>query len=610
MTLGPMSWLVRLARRGVMRFLGLPSGSGILFGTQTRIRLGLAVAGSFAIALLEVLALALMVPFMQLVTGGQLPAGVSSALAQIGVVTRSQQAISLVMTVFGLYVLKAGVTVAFRWWFMGVMMREQVKTAEHLFDYYLRAPYKLHLQRTTADLLSTLNDGVGQVYGLVVVGSLTSLTALLSMVAVAVTLLIIMPVPSIVMFGYFALAASLFQWWARPRLAHASAEALEAAQGIFKYGIEALGTVKEVLVAESDAYYVKRYVGMKTRAAEAARLSGFLGELPRHMMEILFVLNIGIMTITAFTSSSTPDAVATIGLFAVGGFRILPNIVGLIAALNGIRGGQAGLAKVMQDVEAANQLPPPPARPVPPLPFTREITLEDVAFRYSSGRPAVLRGVSLTIPFGTSCAFVGNSGAGKTTLVDVILGLLEPNTGTVRCDGVDVQDDIHGWHAIVGMVPQAVWPHEGTIRENVAFSQDAIDDERVLEALKAADLAETVEELGGIYAGIGERGITMSGGQRQRMGIARALYARPKVLLLDEATSALDNESERRITDTINRLNGQMTVIVVAHRLSTIRHCDQIVYLENGLISAAGTFDEFRVAHAGFGRLVELGRLV
>jgi ATP-binding cassette, subfamily B, bacterial PglK len=242
----------------------------------------------------------------------------------------------------------------------------------------------------------------------------------------------------------------------------------------------------------------------------------------------------------------------------------------------------------------------------------RELSIEHLYFRYPGTERNVLENIDQRIPAGSTVALVGSSGAGKSTLADLIMGLHQPTDGRVAADGVDICADITAWQRSIGMVPQDVYILDATLRANVAFGEapDSVDEERLFAALARAQLDDLIRDLpDGVDTIVGERGGRLSGGQRQRIGIARALYLEPSVLVLDEATSALDSETERRITDTIESLHGQLTVIVIAHRLSTVRECDLLLYLEHGRIAAAGTFESVTAESRAFARLVRLGSL-
>ena len=241
-----------------------------------------------------------------------------------------------------------------------------------------------------------------------------------------------------------------------------------------------------------------------------------------------------------------------------------------------------------------------------------DVQIDNLVYRYPDGDKDVLKDIQLDVPAGTSVAFVGGSGSGKTTLVDLILGLLTPTSGTISSQGKDIHTDLHSWYQKIGYVPQDPYLGNGTLREAVAFGIPAkhIDDDRVIYCLELAELMPVVETLeDGINTSIGENGNRLSGGQRQRVGIARAMYRNPSLLVMDEATSALDNETEHKITQTINRISKEITVIIVAHRLSTVRNVNQLVYLSQGRIANKGTFKEVQAANEEFANLVRLGQL-
>jgi ABC-type multidrug transport system fused ATPase/permease subunit len=246
-----------------------------------------------------------------------------------------------------------------------------------------------------------------------------------------------------------------------------------------------------------------------------------------------------------------------------------------------------------------------------PIEFESAIRLENLGFRYPQDTTDSLRDVSLEIPRGARVAFVGSSGAGKTTLANLVLGLLQPTSGRILVDGVDVRENLRAWQDHLGYIPQDIFLIDDTIRRNVAFGlpDEQIDDAAVWRALEAAQLTAFVRELSsGLDAQVGERGVRISAGQRQRIGIARALYHDPDVLVLDEATAALDNETERLFVAAINSLARRKTILIIAHRLSTVRDCDTIYLMQNGRVAASGTFDQLLAAEPAFSQLVEAGR--
>lgn len=303
-----------------------------------------------------------------------------------------------------------------------------------------------------------------------------------------------------------------------------------------------------------------------------------------------------------------------LALFVAAGFRILPSVTALLGGISQIRVGTASLTVVRAEVRAEQTTQTRLANSTneAPLSLTSELRLDGVSFRYPDTHQDVLSEISLVVPVGSTLAIVGASGAGKTTLADVILGLHAPSQGRVLADGVDIAAAPRQWRSHLGYVPQDVFLLDTSLAENVAFDLDRaqIDASRLEAALNQAQLQDVVAALpAGVDTRVGERGVLLSGGQRQRIGIARALYRSPRLLVLDEATSALDSHTESQITHALGQLRGRMTIIVVAHRLSTVRSADQVAFMKGGRINAVGTFDELRRTHPDFARLVALGNL-
>lgn len=603
---------------GVFRFarrtFSLTPGVGVLLGRGARIRMVLAVIFALAVSLLEMGALLVIVPLMLLLQDPQAISRPIELMSRvIGTTDGAKLALAFAVVLLGAYVVKAVANAANQWWWGGFLAREQVRTSSKLLNYYLSAPYALHLQRTTVDMVNTMNISVNQVYRLVFSGALMVLSDSLTVVVILGTLVYLMPIPSLVAFVYFLLAAYLFQRWSKPRALRYGQAQVETAAEMYSSSLEGLSNIKVVIMRGAQGFFVHRFRNAMGWGAEAQRRADFLSQLPKHVMEILFVIGIGVLTgISVLGTSSSKQALAAIALFAAAGFRVLPSIVRIMSSLNNMRAGRFSVDKIIPDVQSAHDLAATSTPTGPPLTFEKELRADGISYTYPGTATEVLQDISLTIPHGSSVAFVGSSGAGKSTLVDILQGLLSPTRGRVCADGQDVSESIQSWRDQIGSVPQEVWLIDGTLRQNVAFgvADDHIDDEAVRSALRRAQLSSWVESLPeGIDTPTGERGSRVSGGQRQRIGIARALYGRPSFLVFDEATSALDNETERRITDALIELHGHTTLLVVAHRLSTVRHCDLVVYLQDGRIDAVGTFDELAERHKVFGRLVQLGQL-
>lgn len=590
----------------------IPPGMGALFSRRTKRKLVLAIAGSVGVATAEVVGIAAVLPLMQLLTGSSTNSGILGWMAtRMGSPSDLELATVLASCVFAAFLVKGLLTIAFRWWLLGFINTQESETATALLRQYLEAPYWLHLQRNSAGLVRTMNDAVSQTYSNVVVGIISALSELATIAGVCLVLLALMPVPAVGAMLYFAVAGYAFEVLVRRRASAAGERLLSTAGAAYQAAFQALGGVKEIKVRRRAAHFVGEYAAARDEFAVAKRTTSFIGELPRYVLELIFIVGVAGMTIGVFSFSNSNDALTMLALFVAAGFRLLPSLVRLVGSLNAMRMGRPGLDLVLADFVGLPGAGENFAQGAP-LPLRERIRFENVGFGYPGAEVVVLDGVTFDVPAGTSLAVVGGSGAGKSTLVDLLLGLHPPDKGRILVDGTDIATSIPGWQRTIGLVPQDVYLLDDTLRANVSFGENPsqIDGPRLDEAVKLAQLDELIAGMPeGLDSVVGERGARLSGGQRQRIGIARALYLRPQVLVLDEATSALDNETERRITETIEALHGRMTIVVVAHRLSTVRNCDQLVFLENGRVEAIGAFEHVRESNSAFARLVELGSL-
>lgn len=584
-----------------------------LFDATTTRRFFLAIAGSVVVALGEVVALLLVLPLMQLITGDVTAGALPRIRRLVGDPDDGRLAVYLSCAVILGFITKSLVALAIRWWTSGFVLRRGAVASSALMRYYLNAPYSMHVQRGAADLLRRMSDAMAQVFDRILNPAISLATELVTIAAMATTLLIVAPVPTLAVSAYFGLAAYLLQRLVRDRVKVSGERLMTANLEILRYALQALAGIKEIQLRNDQEVFVERYEQARLKAASENRTMGFIGELPKYAMEVLFIGAIGIMTALSFALESRTQALGVLALFAVAGFRVLPSCVRFIASLNLLRSGEEALNLVEEDNDAAQRavVEATSERPAA-LPLTEALTIRNLMFQYPDSPTPVLTDIDLTVPAGSSLALVGRSGAGKSTLVDLVLGLQRPTSGAILADSVDVGQDLKAWQAGLSMVPQDVYLLEGSIRDNVYFTPGVDDpgDVRLLAAIEQASLADLVGELpDGLETQVGDRGTRLSGGQRQRVGLARALFRTPHLLVLDEATSALDNETEHEVSQTITRLHGHITTILVAHRLSTVKHCDQVAFMQDGRVTAVGTFDELRHSSPAFARLVALGSL-
>jgi ABC-type multidrug transport system fused ATPase/permease subunit len=406
------------------------------------------------------------------------------------------------------------------------------------------------------------------------------------------------PVIAVVTLSYLGLIAFLLARVISPKSVNAGRENRKWSGRTVTMLTEAMNALKELTLA-GRAGDVQEQVNMtRTRSSSARAQSIFLAQVPRYVLEAALIVGFALVGGVGLATGGPAGAVSAIGLFAVAGFRLVPSLTRLQAVQSQANSSASFAHQVMRDIQSGEEFLATKAaeRPQRELgPGKTDIVLHDVSFSYPNAEQPALSGVNMTIPAGTHVALVGSSGAGKSTLVDILLGLLEPSDGYIEVAGQNMDFVLDDWRKRIGYVPQEVSLFDATVGQNVALTWNPanVDPDKVTAALRRAQLLDTVlGREGGIDALIAERGLALSGGQRQRLGIARALYNEPNVLVMDEATSALDTSTEAAVTKAIRELHGEVTVITVAHRLSTIRDADIVFFMRDGRVVAQGSFDE------------------
>jgi ABC-type multidrug transport system fused ATPase/permease subunit len=480
-----------------------------------------------------------------------------------------------------------------------VILNQQVKLSRRLFKEYLRKPYIFHLQRNTADLLRNVNGEVSRVFQGIIMSGFQLFTESLVIICILVLLLITSPVATIT--ASILLGGSVFLFFKifRKKMTELGKEQQKVSGMMIKWVNQGLGASKEVKVSGKENFFVNAYTKQSQISANNSLYKMMLEQTPRLFIETLLISIVLItMLIIIFQGTDTTRIVSTMALFAMAAFRLMPSINRVMAMITAIRYSQPSLAVVFEDLfsnrdESNNsdlELEIDFGEPnKTKRSFTDSIRLKEVSFRYPNQKEYSIKDVSLTIPIGQSVAFIGESGAGKTTIVDIILGLFRPEKGSILVDGKHLYNQKTLWQQKIGYIPQSIFLSDDTIRRNVAFGieSEQINDKEVWRALEQAQLKEYVEALPEkLDTSVGERGVRLSGGQRQRIGIARALYHNPEILFMDEATSALDNETEKEIMKAIDGLKGEKTLIIIAHRLSTIENCDTVFRINNGRLVA------------------------
>lgn len=606
--------LVGVVSRLVAKYL--PPGAGVLFSAQTRRRFVVVLLGSLALAGLELVGMGVLLLLLQQLIEGSATTGFGGRFAElVGYPSPQVMLIYLAGAVLAVFTAKAAFAIVFRRWMLRFIAEQEIETSHRLLIGYLHGPHWKIARRNTADLMNTMFTFTPAVYGLVVGSIVQMVVDALTIAALLAFLLVAMPVPTVAAAVFFAITSLALNKGVSRAASHVGRVQTEAGGNAWRATFHTLSGIKEIKIRQTTDHFITEFDTARNEWGRARATATFLGELPKYVLEVAFIAGVLLILGLVSLTSEPGQTMSLLALFVAAGLRLMPSIVRILGSVNAIRTGlpqmEIVVRDVLDDLHAADEWAGRPAGSFAPdrRSLRTGIELVGLHYRYPGSESDVIADLSLSIPAGHSIAFVGTSGAGKSTLIDLILGLHTPRSGQILVDGVDIHEDLPAWQRSIGLVPQEVFLMDDTLGKNITLGLEA-DEGRIREALERAQLGDVLAEVpGGLQARLGERGARVSGGQRQRIGIARALYTRPDVLVLDEATSALDNETERRITRTVTSLRGDVTTLVVAHRLSTIRHCDTVVLLAAGRVAAQGSFEQVLEASPAFAHLVELGKL-
>jgi ATP-binding cassette subfamily B protein len=561
-------------------------------------------------ALAEVMSLGTVLPFLGVLTAPERVFGkpwVAHIAGSLGI-TSAEQLLLPVTVVFAVMALVAG---AVRMLLLWVSTRFTFATGADLsIEVYRRTlyqPYEVHVARNSSEVISGITNKVGGTVLGVLLPFMTVLSSAMLLVVIPLVLVAINPVVAVAATVGFGGCYALMTWVSRLRLYRNSRRIADAHTYVLRALQEGLGGIRDVLLNGSQPVFLEIYRQADQQLRRAQGSNVFLAQSPRFSMEAVGMVLIAALAygMTRHTHSAA-EALPVLGVLALGAQRLLPALQQAYAAWATIAGSRAHLADTIALIE--HPLPPEVQAPKSePLQFRQAIAFCNVRFRYAGGGPWVLEGVSFSIPKGARVGMVGGTGSGKTTTLDLLMGLLSPGTGEILVDGEPLAGErIRRWQGTIAHVPQSIYLADASIAQNIAFGVPAneVDMERVREAARRAQLATFIDASPEGYATlVGERGARLSGGQRQRIGIARALYKRASVLVLDEATSALDNVTERSVMDAIDDLARDLTVLVIAHRLTTVRRCDTIIELERGRVIAQASYEQLLELSQSFRRL-------
>ncbi|MBP3604433.1 MAG: ABC transporter ATP-binding protein [Lachnospiraceae bacterium] len=496
---------------------------------------------------------------------------------------------SLLMAV--LYVIKNSYMIFYKNFQLKFTYSVNRRISLKLMNCYMRQEYLFHVAHNVAELQRNVSSDVTQF--------VNTLSASINVVVEVFTLFLLIgllvitdPMTTVLVIGILGTAVLVF-WKISKMLQMKHGElAREATKDMNMWLLQSFGGIKEIKVMNRENFFLSNYDSACKKNIAAHKKYNIVSMMPKYVMETILICSILLaMSIRILQGVDIQDFVSSLSVFAVAAMRLLPSFNRLTEYISTIMFNKIGVESVFNDlkqIELLVQEETKQRRDIEKLQLKEKLEVKDITFAYPNTEKNIFENASLVIEKNQSVAFVGSSGAGKTTLADIIIGILKPSEGQICVDGIDVFTHLDAWHKSIGYIPQMIYLMDDTIRANVVFGlpEEEVSDEKVWRALERAEIAEFVRGLrDGIYTQIGDRGVRLSGGQRQRIGIARALYEEPEVLILDEATSALDNETEAAVMESVESLHGKTTLIIIAHRLTTIQNCDKVYEVEQGKIT-------------------------
>ncbi|PAX53380.1 ABC transporter ATP-binding protein [Brunnivagina elsteri] len=568
----------------------------------------LLVASIFA-SVLEALGIGLIGPFLSLSMNPELIKNIALLnwlYQRLGIQSNNQFIAALGIALVILFCIKSVAYFFMKSYIYNFGYRQKARISKRLMNTYLTVPYEFFLKKNTSTIIRNILIETEKFAQQVLISSLEAaanfIIIAILIIVLAKTDIIFLAIASAIIlptFGFFYIMRKKFARWGQITS--------ECRNEIIRIINHSLGGIKETRLIGCEQYFEEQMDEKLKKYTTAESLFNSTQIIPRIAIETILVLFLILLIVVyqLFFEQSVQQLVPVLSVFAIASIRLIPATSQFIALVSYAQGASYSMDAIYLDLLEAKQqesLPLKSSRQTKSnssistnFTFKNQIDLNCLTYRYPETNTPALLNISLSLQKGESIALIGKSGAGKTTLVDLILGLLEPQSGDISVDGVSVYDNLRSWQDLIGYIPQTIFLMDDTLERNIAFGvpDELIDQKRLQGAMEAAQLTDLIDHLpNGLNTVLGERGIRLSGGQRQRVGIARALYHKKEILVLDEATSALDNETESLVTEAIQALSGTLTMIIIAHRLTTVKHCDRIYSLEGGRIVKSGSYKE------------------
>lgn len=521
-------------------------------------------------------------------------------LVTAGITSSESLVVYGALLLIAIYILKNSYIAFFYYIKKRFVANRGVILQDRLFKAYMTAPYTFYISRNSAELLRNVTTEVKRIIEKTLLPFLELILNVVMFVFILTTLIVLEPLISLVTIILLGGGGYLFLRYTQKKTTDFGRIDKDQRKLMNKAVLQGLGGFKDARVLGRESIFLDQYRRSAIRSKVANVYLYVVKKLPKPIIETLAVISILLIAlILVWEGRSITAIIPVLALFGAAAVRLMPVFNQVITQISDIRYNAHSVYAVYEDLKLLDSLEADvqlaKIKEVDKLLLENRIQVSKVFYRYPNSEEFAVNGVSLDIRKGDAVAFVGTSGAGKTTLADIILGLLVPESGSIKIDDVNILDNLPGWRQNIGYIPQYIYLLDDTIRRNVAFGipDSEIDEEKLRNAIKAAQLEELIARMPKKdYTVIGERGIRISGGQRQRIGIARALYDDPQVLIMDEATSALDNVTEKFVIQAIEQLRGDRTIIMIAHRLTTVRGCDLIHVMKDGRIVESGTYDQ------------------
>ncbi|MBE5918051.1 MAG: ABC transporter ATP-binding protein [Pseudobutyrivibrio ruminis] len=489
--------------------------------------------------------------------------------------------------------------------FIGIQYKLQIRFAMNLQSFYMNnllatylgKPYDFFLNTNPAEVQRNILESLRNIFSSLLVLTFQLFTEIITAIAIGIMIFLVDPFTAFVLSFFVLMFLYIIIKLFRRSISKQGVNQIRYAKEMYKWTNQAIGAVKETKVLRKELFFLNAFKQACLVWTKAQSSYQFISQLPRLFIETIAVIGLlSLILVKLSLGQNSSEIVPLMGVLALAAFRLMPSANRIVSTYNGIKFQLPNLELLYDDLKTIKEQQKKDLilyakSDNSKLNFSNSICIQDIEYSYPVDdkldfKNRILKGVSFSIPKGKFIGIIGQSGAGKTTFVDILLGLLQPTNGTIYVDGVDIQTNIRGWQANISYVPQSIYLLDGNIKENIALGQrvEDIDENRINKVLDMAELSDFIRSLpNGIETSVGDRGMKLSGGQKQRIGIARALYTEPEVLILDEATSALDNETEKNIMNTILSLKGKITIISIAHRISTLEECDFKVKFERGI---------------------------